>query len=163
MVKDRTICFRTTEDLRDTLEGISMKQRRSVSSLIEEILSSCLKEKFRPAEQERRRFPRKEANIPARIEGLIPGGTALYEGAILDISLSGMRIAIPDSLSFKLMEDGTDTPVSLIFKLPHGNKPMTIQCMPRYTQHRGTETHIGASYANADFASYQVLQDFLIN
>ncbi len=141
-----------------------MKQRRSVSSLIEEILSSSLKDRMAiPGEQERRRFPRKKVNITARIEGLNPGDAAIHEGAIVDVSLSGLRLSIRDSLGFKLTEDGTNFPLSMVFALPERQKTLAFQCMPRYTEHQDSETHIGASFINADFTSYQALQDFLID
>jgi hypothetical protein len=141
-----------------------MKQRRSVSSLIEGILSSRLKGRMAiPGEQERRRFPRKKVNITARIEGLNPGDAAIHEGAIVDLSLSGVRLSVPDSLNFKLMEDRTGRPLSMVFTLPQREKTLGFQCMPKYAQNKGTETHIGASFTNADFTSYQTLQDFLID
>ena len=37
-MRDITICFRTSEDLRKELERISTSERRSLSSLIENIL-----------------------------------------------------------------------------------------------------------------------------
>ena len=164
MNKDRTICFRTSQELRKVLEKIAGKQRRSVSSTIEVILRAHLEDRkaLRPADQERRRFQRKTVNIPAMIEGLIPDETAMQLGAILDVSLSGLHISIPDIPHFDVTEGRASPPISVVFALPKVEKTLTLQCVPRHVLHRDEETHIGASIMNADFASYQTLQNYLI-
>jgi hypothetical protein len=146
------------------LEKIAGKQRRSVSSTIEVILRAHLEDRkvLRPAEQERRRFQRKTVNIPTMIEGLIPDETAMQLGAILDVSLSGLQISIPDIPHFDVTEGRASPPISVVFALPKGEKTLTLQCVPRHVLYRDEETHVGASIMNADFASYQTLQNYLI-
>jgi hypothetical protein len=165
MNKDRTICFRTSHDLRKVLEKIAGKQRRSVSSTIETILRAHLEDRkaIRPGDQERRRFQRKEVSIPTMIGGLSPDEAGMQLGSILDVSLSGLRISIPDSLHFEIREDRADSPISVVFALPKADKTVTMQGTPRHTYHHEAETHIGVSFTNADFASYQILQNYLIN
>jgi hypothetical protein len=165
MNKDRTICFRTSHDLRKVLEKIAGKQRRSVSSTIDTILRAHLEDRkaIRATDQERRRFQRKEMNIPAMIEGLGRDEAGMQLGSILDVSLSGLCISIPDSLHFELTEDRAKSPISVVFALPRANKTITVQGAPRHAHNQDAETHIGVSITNADFASYQMLQNYLIN
>ena len=164
MNKDRTICFRTSHDLRKVLDKIAGKQRRSVSSTIESILRAHLEDRkaLRPAGQEQRRYQRKSVNIPAMIEGLTPDEAGMKLGAILDISLSGLLVSVAGIPQFDVTEDHSSPSISVVFALPKGEKTLTLQCAPRHVYHRDKETHIGTSIVNADFASYQTFQNYLI-
>jgi hypothetical protein len=164
MNKDRTICFRTSHELRSILDKIAGKQKRSVSSTIEVILRAHLENRkaLRPADRERRRFQRKTVNISTMIEGLNPDETAMQLGVILDVSLSGLCISVPDIPHFDVAEDRASPPISVVFALPKGKKTVTLQCAPRHALHRDADMHIGASIMNADFTSYQTLQNYLI-
>ena len=92
MTKNVTICFRTNDGLRKTLEKISEQGRRSVSSTIENILYAYLKDgkALKQAKEERRRYPRKVSDAPALISGLSPDNKELSAGIVSNISLGGL-------------------------------------------------------------------------
>ena len=60
MKKDRLICFRTGKDLYENLSRVAKKERRSLSSTIETILTNDLKNKkeSKSVEKEKRQYPR---------------------------------------------------------------------------------------------------------
>ena len=67
MKKDVTICFRTNEELKQTLEKIAEVERRSLSSIIENILHGQVRNKaeLKGTKKERRRYQRKDVSLPA--------------------------------------------------------------------------------------------------
>jgi hypothetical protein len=164
MNKDHSICFRTSIHLRNALEEIARMQKKSLSSTIEDILGSSLQERkaFMLAGQERRRFPRRKLGIPARIA--MPGPyAAVQQGALVDLSLSGLRYSIPSGLDSGIAESQATSTVSVAFTLPGGNRPLTLECAVRHRHRTDVETSVGTSFTNADFTSYQALQDYLID
>ena len=102
MSKSVMICFRTSEELRDAIEVIAKEERRSVSATIEKILYKHLQERkdFKPVEQEHRRYPRKMITAPALITELGSDNTTPQVGIVVDISLDGLQISIPDNYPY---------------------------------------------------------------
>ena len=164
MSKSITICFRTTEGLRDAIEVIAKEERRSVSATIEKILYEHLEERknYKPVQQENRRYPRKMITAPALIRDLDSENASPQVGIVVDISLDGLQISIPDSYQYDIQEDRENSPISIVFALPDYNRPITMQCVPKRMYPAGSETRIGASLVDTDFASYQALQNYLV-
>ena len=165
MGKDVTICFRTTEALRKALEKISNEERRSVSSTIENVLYQFLEKgkELRSLQGEKRRFPRKKIAAPALIRDASSDQTTPLPGVVLDISLGGLQISVPDTYQVDVKEDGENTRISIVFTLPEVKKSLTVQCVPQHVSRADGETTIGGSFADTDFISYQTLQNYLIN
>jgi hypothetical protein len=164
MNKDRSICFRTSIQLRNALERIARAQKKSLSSTIQDIIGSSLQERkaLILAGQERRRFPRRKVGIPARI-ALPDPYAAVQQGTLLDLSLSGLSYSIPSGLGSGIAEGGATFSVSVAFTLPEGNRPLTLECAARHRHQTDVETFVGASITNADFTSCQALQDYLVD
>ena len=165
MSKSITICFRTTEQLRDAIEVIAKEERRSVSATIEKILYKHLEEKkdYKPVQQENRRYPRKMITAPALIRELGSENASPQAGIVVDISLDGLQISIPDSYPYDIQEDRENSRISIVFALPDYKRPITMQCVPKRMYPSGSETRIGASFVDTDFASYQALQNYLVH
>lgn len=165
MSKGIMICFRTCKELRNAIEVIANEEKRSVSSIIEKILCSHLEQKKRchPEQQENRRYPRKTLTAPALISEGESKNTASRAGIVMDISLAGLQISIPDYSPYELRDDGETSRISIVFALPECTRPLTMQCVPKHIFPSGGETRIGASLVDADFASYQALQKYLAN
>ena len=154
-MRDTTICFRTSDDLRNELERISTSERRSLSSLIENVLYDYvgLKEPIR-LNDEKRRDPRKKVSVPALVTG--PDGT-VHAGVVNDVSLGGLNFFVPDSFD---QEMGEEFKISIVFTLPQTERPLTVKCSPRHVRSDG-QTNMGASLTDADFQSYRILQNYL--
>jgi len=154
-MRDTVICFRTSEDLRKALEKVSETDRRSLSSVIENILYDYV-ERREPKEvnEEKRRYPRKKISAPALVTDL---EGVVHAGMVNDISLGGLHISVPNNFQQEMREDSK---ISVVFTLPQSEKPLTMQCAPRHIRPNG-QINIGASLVDTDFHSYRSLQDYL--
>ena len=164
MKKPITICFRTSEELRGTLERMAREDRRSLSSMIELVLTDYLKGKrdFSDRDQmERRRYPRKQVTLPAYVE-VSDAGDTQYGAVILDLSLGGMRVSIPKECVSKIYEKGKKSRFATSFTLPSEKNPVRVVCEPERMVPSNGNVHVGASFVDADFAVYQRLQQYFV-
>ncbi|MDD5244383.1 MAG: PilZ domain-containing protein [Syntrophorhabdaceae bacterium] len=160
MKKDLTICFRTSDDLRTSLEKIATDERRSLSSIIETILYDFLKQKkaLQSLKKERRRYPRKPVSFPTFVYKSGSEEQALQPGTIVDISLGGIRILIP--YEAKVDEAAN---IGTLFTLPNEKIPLKMHCaVNRVIPAEENIKEVGASFVDSDFASYQKLQNYLV-
>lgn len=165
MSKSIMICFRTSEELRDAIEVIAKEERRSVSATIEKILYKHLEERkdLKPLQQENRRYPRRMITAPALITKLGSDNPTPQVGIVVDISLDGLQISIPDNYQYEIREEKETSRISIVFALPDYKRPITMQCVPKRMSPSGGETRIGASLVDTDFASYRALQNYLMH
>lgn len=156
MTRDTVICFRTSEELRKALEKISEADRRSLSSVIENILYDYVGHKgSKGLRGEKRRHSRKKVSAPALVSGV---DGAVHAAMVNDISLGGLHISVLDGFQCEMRDDAK---MSIVFTLPQSERPLSVQCLPRHVRENG-QTAIGASFIDTDFQSYQALQNFLM-
>lgn len=162
--KNSLICFRTSEDLRNALEKISKEERRSLSSTIKTILYKYVegRKELKYVKKDRRNYPRKILVAPALIKEFGSEGIP-QAGIVLDISLSGFQISIPNDYRFELREDSESSRISVVFTLPDSKKPIDVLCVPKWVYPSDSETKIGAFFVDTDYASNQALQNYLLN
>ena len=154
-MRDRVICFRTSDNLRKALEKVSESEKRSLSSIIENVLYDYVKSREpKGIAEEKRRYPRKKVSAPALITDL---DGVVHAGLVNNISLGGLHISVPSNFHVELQDDST---MSVVFTLPQSEKPLTTQCAPRYV-HANGQINIGSSLVDTDFHSYQALQDYM--
>ena len=159
MKKDVTICFRTNEDLKLLLENIAEEERRSLSSIIENILNSHIKNKAgtKCSLTERRRYLRKDVSLPAFVYQSDARESTLQTGTVSDISLGGLRLSIPQGYDVQ-QEAEFDT----IFTVPNEKVPVKMRCtIKRIINDGETTKELGAAFINGDFPSYQRLHQYL--
>ncbi len=165
MKKNLTICFRTSSDIRNYLESIAGQQRLSLSHVIESILYQHRQQSghaAKPADPDRRKYQRKQVMLPAFI-GRNPSQVQEFEtGSVLDVSLGGIRFAIPGNSPSKIQPTEEPVEYSVIFTLPDQRQPVKIRCLAQSVQDSDKEIQIGAAFVDADFHSYQNLQKYLI-
>ena len=164
MRKDVTICFRTSKEVRDSIDKIRQKTKRSISSVIEDIIGSYLRENkaFDCSEKEQRRFNRKEVSIPVVIRDPAEEARMLKAGIILDISLGGLRISLPEDFVGEASFASQGSEFEAIFTLPNEKRPISIKCEPKRTISTDNVKQMGASFVDSDFSSYKTLQSYLI-
>ncbi len=154
-MRDTAICFRTSEDLRKALEKISLVERRTLSSVIENILHDYIAQREPKAvNEEKRRYPRIRISAPALVSGL--DGT-VYAGVVNDVSLGGVNLSIPISFPRDMRPNSK---ISVVFTLHMSEKPLTMECSLRHI-HSDDGKSIGASLVDTNFLSYRVLQDYV--
>ena len=118
MKKDSLICFRASKDLHESLAQVAKKDRRSLSSTIEMVLTNYLKERkaFRGVEKEKRQYPRKTLSVPAVINQPAHGQMGI--GAITEISLGGAKVLIPKDFKHQILIDSQGSRFEIVFNLP---------------------------------------------
>jgi hypothetical protein len=163
--KNITICFRTSEDLRKSLEVIATEERRSISSTIENILYQFIENKteYQSIKDDKRRFPRKSVTMPALINEIGAADKTLQAGIVLDLSLGGLQISIPGGYQYEMQEDKENSRISIVFTLPEHNRPVMMECVPKHVYPSEQQTIIGATIADTDFQSYRALQNYLVH
>jgi hypothetical protein len=164
MKKGITICFRTSEELRDVLKKISAEDRRSMSTTIETIIYESLaaRKEIKDIKDEKRRFPRKKVSIPTLVQKPHSEDKQFQAGIIIDLSLGGVRISIPSESDYEIRENRETSRIEIIFPLSDSKRPLAMQCMPRTVVDENGEVKIGASFVDSDFSSIQTLQNYLI-
>ena len=158
MKKLLTICFRTNSNLREALEEIGQKERRSLSTLIENVLYDYMDHmKTLNAGNEKRRHPRKKVSLPAFITG---GDVREKEtGVIIDLSFGGIKISVPKESTVETWI----APLNILFALPTEKVPLTLRCLPSRIREVNEDTEVAATFADCDFISYQRLQSYLLS
>jgi hypothetical protein len=165
MKKDITICFRTSREIKNSLEKLAKIKRQTLSSVIEDVLYYHLKEKkaFKESKQERRAFNRKKVSLPAFVyeeDTKNPG--EFQTGTILDVSLGGLLISVPKGAKLALSGDSKDRGFHIVFTLPEFQRPVTMVCQPQRVAESGEDVQVGSAFVDSDFQSCQVLQKYLI-
>lgn len=160
MRKNVTICFRTNENLRKTLEKVAKTDKLSLSTVIESFIARSLEERKeqKAIEKEKRRYARKQVAAPAFISASGSETKDYKTGVIIDISLGGLRISVPKDHAFDERTSDFDT----LFALPNERRPVNVKCKPQSVFHANGDTQIGASFVDADFNSYQTIRDYLV-
>jgi len=164
MRKDITICFRTSKEVRTALEKVTQKTKRSMSSVIEDIISCYLQENkaLHCIEKEKRRFMRKEVSIPVVVRDPETAARPLQAGTIMDLSLGGLRISLPKDFAGEIAINSHDHELEAIFTLPNEKRPISIKCKPHRFISEDAEKQMGASFVDSDFSSYKTLQSYLM-
>ena len=164
MKKNSIICFRASKDLHEALATIAHNEKRSVSSIIEIVLTRYVSESklFKGVKKERRQYQRKDILAPALIKQLGSGETKLDTGSIRDISLGGIQITIPRDAKCEISADPQTSKFEIIFTLPDANRPIYLTCESRRVIDSEESIHVGASFIDANFHSYKALQTYLM-
>ena len=164
MKKDVTICFRTSTEIGNAVKSIADEQRQSISFVIETALYSYLKEKkaLHGLEKDRRHYARKQVSLPAFIMDPNAEIKEFKTGKVLDISLGGMRLSVPQGLNLEISTDSETNEFHVIFTLPEATQPLNLKCRSRRVADKELDTHVGAAFVDSDFQSYQALQQYLI-
>jgi hypothetical protein len=165
MRKETTICFRSSEELRSALETLARGDRRTLSSVIELILTDYVRANSKlaePARQEKRKFPRKPTTVPAYVRNCM-GDVANHGAVILDMSLGGLRVSVPKEWGTQLTsETAKGRQFEASFALPERSTPVRVVCEPERVVPSVGHLHVGARIVDADFEDYQLLQRHLM-
>lgn len=164
MKKNSIICFRVSKDLHEALAQIAQNEKRSLSSIIEIVLGHYVQEhkSLKSILKERRQYPRRGILAPVLIKQHDSGETKIDTGSITDISLGGVRIAIPRDAKCVISNDAQTCKFEIIFTLPNENKLVYLTCESRRVFNDEESMHVGASFVDANFQSYKTLQKYLM-
>lgn len=160
MKKDSLICFRTSKKLHESLVQIAYADRRSLSSMIEMILSNYLTEKKAFSGMEMRKHPRKPVSIPVVINQ--KGIEQIGKGSIVDISLGGARILIPKDFAQNIAINSKGSKFDVRFDLPTESNLVKMTCESTRVVDDDDSIIVGAFFVDAEFSSYKSLQTYLM-
>ncbi len=154
------ICFRATPDLRDRIQQVATKEKRSLSNVIEIMLGEALKTRSTDPARERRKDARRKCDFPALIrKSELPEAHA---GMILDLSLTGMKVSLP---SKAFPENEQKAPafghILVTFSVPEDNSTVTVECAPEWTSRKNGTMNLGVSFADCAFNDYRRIQKYL--
>jgi hypothetical protein len=159
MRKDTTICFRTSEEVKNSFEKIAKEERRSLSRIIENTLFECVKRAGHTrSRKDNRRHTRREVSLPAFVSKV--NSDTPQPGIILDLSLSGLRLSVPSDWGMDITEDTKS--LKILFTLPKENRPLSLTCAPCRTREENGELEVGAAFCDCDLPNYQRLQNYLM-
>lgn len=122
--------MRLNRNMKRVLEGLARNDKRSLSSLVENILANYLTEKGIEWEhKERRNYPRKVIEMPARFSIRGRQASEEFEVFLKDISETGAYAIYRDLESIrKFLKKGISLKAKLIFQVPNSRKPLTLNC-----------------------------------
>ena len=123
--KNTKISFRTDDDTLSKLKSICRIENKTISSLIENILTDYINIHKNPlqAEQEKRVSPRKKCAIPAVI--LLKNDESTYSKCMI-ISLSSHSAQIV--LKKEITEDEFENDIFILFEIPKIDHQFLLKC-----------------------------------
>ena len=157
--KNTKISFRTDDTTLSKLKAVCRIENKTVSSLIEDILTEYVLCQEAPLsyEGEKRHCPRKQCSISGVIFSKSNGNALYTNSTIVNISMSSMQIIVKNSPTGLVFEDG----FNVLFSLPNQEHPMLIPCeFVRANRLRG-ESIIVAHFECKDVMERDMLQQFL--
>jgi len=160
MKKNSLICFRASKALHESLAQIAHADRRSLSSMIEMILTNYLTDKKTFPGIEMRKHPRKPVSLPTVINQR--EFEQIGKGLIIDISLGGARILIPKDFEQNITINSKGSKFDIIFDLSAENNPIKMVCESIRVVDDDASIIVGAFFVDAEFNSYQSLQTYLM-
>lgn len=164
MRRNARISCRTTAKVRKGLEEFALKEGRSLSSALELILTGFFKGHHVVKEaSDKRRYDRRAVSVPALVKATDSPASALDSAVILDISLGGMCISVPEESNSKIGSEGWSGCFEAAFVLPHIHKPVRLLCKRERVAASDGDLRVGASFIGGDLGYYQQLQRYLLH
>jgi len=166
MKKDVTYSMRMSRSVQEALKRAAQKDRRSVASLLDKIITDFLeKEGFSLREShevERRRHPRKKITIPGTTRVRNGGVGKSIPSVILDVSMGGALVTYPKGSELNFASAGDLPQFELCFDVPRTGEQVCMNCKTRRMFDMGNEIQVGAAFSDIDEREFQKLQTYLL-
>jgi hypothetical protein len=166
MKKDTIYSLRMNRKVREALQRASNKERRSVASLLDKIITDYLtREEFLSDADfgaERRKFHRKKLTMPT--ETILKDGAhqKTVPGVVLDLSSGGALITYPKSSEVRFSSVGKLPDFELNLKIPGKEDVIRFDCNAKHMRDTGDEIHVGASFRNPEEHQLQKLDNHFL-
>lgn len=167
MKKDVVYTMRMSSRVRDSLKLAARKERRTVASLLDKIISDYLETagflKDSTVGEEKRRFSRKKVPLPA--ETLLRHGSKMvaFASVILDISPGGVLVTHPKTARMRFSSIGELPQFEIKFNPPSTARKMSLKCDGRHIRDTGNEIQIGAAFTDASEDDVAALETYLMH
>ena len=166
MKKDTIYSLRMNSNVREALQRASNKERRTVASLLDKIITDFLtREGFLSVADlgaERRKFHRKKLTMPT--ETILKKGAhqKAVPGVVLDLSSGSALITYPKSSQIRFSSVGKLPGFELNLKIPGKEDVIRFDCNTKHMRDTGDEIHIGASFSNPEEHQLQKLYNHFL-
>ena len=166
MKKDTIYSLRMNRKVREALQRASNKERRTVASLLDKIITDFLTREGYLSDidigAERRKFHRKKLTMPT--ETILKEGAnqKTVPGVVLDLSLGGALITYPKSSEVRFSSVGKLPDFGLNLKIPGKEDVLLFDCNAKHMRDTGDEIHIGASFSNPEENQLQKLDNHFL-
>ena len=166
MKKDAVYSMRMSSRVRDALKTAANKERRTVASLLDKIITDYLAQEgfLRGPEfdAERRRFPRKKITVPAKTFLKIGSKDDPFPGVVLDISMGGVLVTYPKGSEIRFASTGELPHFEICLELPRLEEELCFDCNARHMRDTGNEIQVGAAFSSPKGQDLQRLNTYLM-
>lgn len=166
LIKDVVYTMRMNRRVRDALRAAAERDRRSVASLLDKILTEYLvREGFlkgRDFNADRRRSPRKKVTVPTRTYLKDGDTTTFVPGVVLDISKGGALITYHKGSEVKFTFEGDVSRFRVCFELPRASQELCFDCVPRHIRDSGQGIQVGAHFTSPNEKDLETLSKYLM-
>lgn len=165
MIKDVIYSMRMNSRVRDALKKAAQRERRTVASLLDKIITDYLEKEGilirNGFSEERRRFRRKKIILPSATHLQTGAAAGSFPSVILDLSGGGVLVTYPKGSEIKVSSLGELPNFSLSFELPNSGESVRFDCDARRMFDTGSEIQVGATFKQPDENNLHKLQTFL--
>lgn len=164
MSKNRQICFYTSDRNKKFLEDIANEKGVALDIFLENIVVEYLS-KIGPAKSfdEKRAFPRREANLPVVVQmNLNKNETHYRTGVIKDMSVNGIKISLPKYTRISTELGSVIQNFEILFKIPDTSEPIVFECEAVRVNKQNDHIEVGAEFTNSDFYCMQAFHKFMM-
>lgn len=149
MEKDAVYSMRINRTVREVLGRAARKERRTVASLLDKIISEYLEQNgfiIPELTGKRRRCAREKISLPAKT--ILKRGVELksFPCVIHDISFGGVMVSYPKGSRMRFSCEGKLPDFEICFELPRGETAVQFKCEVRYMRDNGNEIQVGAAF-----------------
>lgn len=165
-VKDIVYTMRMNRRVRDALKAAAERDRRSVASLLDKIVTEYLvREGFLRGPDfsaDRRRFARKKVTIPMKTYLREGDTTTAFPGVVIDLSKGGALLTFHKGTEVRFTFEGEAPNFTICFELPKASKEPCFDCVARHMRDLGQEIQVGANFAGPKEKDLEVLSRYLM-
>lgn len=166
MKKDAVYTMRMNSRVRELLKKAATKERRTVASLLDKIVTDYLaKEGFLTGPEfgtERRRFTRKKITLPAKTYLKTELQDQAFPGVLLEISMGGLLVTYPKGSEIRFTSTGELPRFEIRFEVPLQDEELRFECETRHMRDTGDEIQIGATFRDPEGNSLRKLNSYLM-
>jgi len=166
MKKDAIYTMRMTSRVREALKRAASKERRTLASLLDKVITDYLqKEGFLTGSEvgeDRRRFPRQKIPLPA--ETFLTAGDEVesFPSVIHDLSMGGLMVVFPKGSEIRFASTGKLPHFEVSFELPRAGEQLRFGCDARHMRDTSSEIQVGASFSNVNEDDLQTLKNYIM-
>jgi hypothetical protein len=164
MQKDVTFSMRMSKRMREALTLVARKERRSVASLLDKIISEYLENQGLSLglSGERRQHPRKKMNLPSTTFFKSVEGPTRVPSVVLDFSKGGVLVSFPKGSSIPFGSLGELPRFGLCFEIPSTGEEVCLNCAARRIIDTGDEIQVGALFEDGKTEKIDRLGSYLM-